>query len=427
MAAGGLGYATADSSAADSCSPMSNPVLTVRPASLGSLAARHPWVLASSLSKPPGPLAKDAVVDLADAQGRFLGRGFFNPDSRIAVRVLCWRQDETLDDTLLSDRIRAAVRLRLDRLEAESSADGGAGQGSPARRLIFSEADRLSGLIVDAYGPHLVVQVTASAIHARLPLVLETLRAAVPCESILLQIDRGTAEKEGIPPRQEAVWGSAPAEPFILRENGLLFRVDLVGGQKTGHFLDQRQNRAAAAGWIAPNSQVLDVCSYSGGFACTIARRVEGCEVTAIDGSKAALELAAANVELNGLSNVQLEQSDFFEALQRRLDTGESYDAIVLDPPRLAGSRSQVARALAAYHRLNYTAVRLLRPGGILVTCSCSGRVDRTQFHHMLLGVSKRSGRDVQVLEQRPAADDHPSLVSCPETDYLKCFICKIL
>ncbi len=399
---------------------MSNPVLIVHDSALSSIQLRHPWLLGSSLSKTLQPISKDSVVDLVDSKQRFLGRGIFNPDSRIAVRVYSWTKDEPLDESFFRTRIHEAVELRKSRLQPYLSLE------KVGRRLVFSEADRLSGLIVDAFGHYLVIQVTSSGVLARLPWVLQALENAWPADGMILQIDEATAEREGISPKHEVISGSPPRTNQTIIENEVEYLVDLLEGQKTGHYLDQRTNRLNAASWIPDGSKVLDVCCYSGGFACAIAKHNQNSRITAIDTSQKALDLASKNAELNGLSNIGFEQGDFYQALEKRIEAKEVYDAIVLDPPRMAGTRSQVQRALSAYHRLNLLAVRLLRHGGILVTCSCSGRVTREDFRRMIVGVSKRSGREIQILEQSGAADDHPTSMNCPETDYLKCFVCKI-
>ena len=399
---------------------MSIAKLKLRNASIPSMTSRHPWVLSTSLQKTIEPIAKDSVVELVDGENRFVGRGIFNPDSRIAVRVYSWQESETLDFAWLNARIETAIQLRKSQATFTSAAP------YVARRLIFSEADRLSGLIVDAFGPYLVVQITAAATLSRLGEIVESLKANFEVKAIILKIEDSTAKKEKIDPRNETIFGEVSESELTIIENGILFVVDLAGGQKTGHYLDQRQNRSEAANWISSNSNVLDVCSYSGGFACTIAKMVPGCRITSIDSSQKALDMAARNAELNGLDMIRFEKEDFYQALDQRFAGEERFDAIILDPPRLAGSKAQVEKALAAYHRLNYSAVRLLKPGGILITCSCSGRVTRQHFSNMILGVSKRARREIQVLQQRSASDDHPILINCPETDYLKCYICKV-
>ncbi len=402
------------------CDRMPNPTLKLREGANPSIQSKHPWVLSTSLQKSIQTIPKDSVVDLLDSNQRFVCRGLFNPDSRIALRAYTWNDTEEIDYQMFYSRIEQAIELRK-RLNA-----GLDPKSLVARRLVFSEADRLSGLIVDAFGPYLTLQITSSGVLARLNWVISSLQSLWPCEAIVLLIDAATAEREGIEAKHEIIFGSLPDAPILIQENGLQFQVDLQHGQKTGHYLDQRQNRLIAAQCIPDGSEVLDVCTYSGGFACTIAKVNPAAHVTAIDSSQKALSLALANAAINGLTNLSVEQGDFYEALESRLEQNRLYDAIVLDPPRMASARSQVQRALAAYHRLNLLAVKLLKPGGILVTCSCSGRVNREDFRLMLLGVSKRSGREIQILDQRGAADDHPTSINCQETDYLKCFVCKI-
>jgi 23S rRNA (cytosine1962-C5)-methyltransferase len=399
---------------------MSHPVFKVRDSASASVAARHPWLLANSLQKTVQPIAKDSVVDLVDSKQRFVGRGIFNPDSKIAVRVYTWDQSEQIDAAFFRSRIRQAIATRGNFSSAEGQ------RGYTARRLIFSEADRLSGLIVEAYGPYVVLQITASGLMARLDDLVTIVQEELAPQGILLLVDESTAAREGIAARHEVLAGEIPSDPLEIVENDVLFYVDLMTGQKTGYYLDQRQNRMAAVRWIEEDARVLDVCSYSGAFACTIAKHKPQSNVTAIDASQKAIEMAGRNAELNGLGNIQFECNDFYSALDGRLERNELYSAIILDPPKMAGARSQVQRALAAYHRLNFLAARLLKPGGVLVTCSCSGRVSKEDFRQMLLGVSKRTGREIQILEQRGAADDHPTIINCPETDYLKCFVVKI-
>jgi 23S rRNA (cytosine1962-C5)-methyltransferase len=286
----------------------------------------------------------------------------------------------------------------------------------------------LSGLVVDKYAEHLVVQLTAAALYPVLDTIVDRLFHHYRPLSISLQIDERTAKSEGMEIEQRFLVGHAPEDSVLIEENDLQWMVDVVGGQKTGYYLDQRENRLAAARWTQPEARVLDICCYVGGFALTIAKHCTTREIIAVDSSDKALQSAQQHAKLNQLENrVTWEQNDFFDALSNRLDASEKFDTIVLDPPRLAGSRDHIQRALSAYHRLNYLAVRMLNPGGTLVTCSCSGRVSRDDFRDMLRGVGTRTRREIQVLEERGAAPDHPSCMSCPETDYLKCIIARIL
>jgi 23S rRNA (cytosine1962-C5)-methyltransferase len=226
-------------------------------------------------------------------------------------------------------------------------------------------------------------------------------------------------------PHDRAAHGELPAEPITIRQHGVDFRVDLREGQKTGFYLDQRENRRVAAD-LFPGRRVLDVCCYTGAFGL-IAARHGAADVTCIDASAKAIEAARANAELNGIGNVGFEVGDCFDVLEAMAKRGEQFGAIVLDPPRFAGSRSAVERALSAYNRLNSLAVRMLEPAGWLVTCSCSAHVTREDFQDMVATVSAKTGRDIQLVQQRGASPDHPVSATCEETEYLKCFVCRVL
>ncbi len=391
--------------------------IIVKPKPSSTIASRHPWVKLNSIIEQVDPPVPGEVVDLVLPDGNWLGRGIYNPNSNIRVRLLTWNQSDDIDELLISKRMETAFQLREGNAELRNLT---------ARRLIFSEADLLSGLIVDQYGKYLVVQVASVAMHRFLDCVLDCLSARWNPEGIFLQIDERTAKLEGLEPRSEVVRGRLPTHGVELEEHGLTFHLDLAGGQKTGYYLDQRDNRKAIVPWIPAEAEVLDVCSYLGGFALTIAKWSAAKSVLGLDSSAKTIERATEHARINGMEHVQFRCDDFFDGLSSMVDEGRQFDVVVLDPPRLAGSRNQLAQALRAYHRLNYLAVRLIRPGGILCTCSCSGRVSRSDFQDMLLGVSRHARRDIQILEQRGAGADHPSLVSCPETDYLKCFLCRV-
>ncbi len=396
--------------------------VSLHPSKRSHRLGRHPWILSTSIVEPSEPLALGEPVDLLHTDGRWLGRGLYNPTSRIRLRMYTWDSQQKIDGELFDARLDSALELRRT-MASHCEHD--------AMRLVFSEADQLSGLIVDRFGAHLVIQLTAGVllpwIDRLVERLIERLVAVGPVTSVTLQLDEKTARSEGVEPCTRHWIGEPPVEPILLRENGLLWSADLRHGQKTGYYLDQRDNRLAAARWTPAGGRVLDVCTYAGGFALTIAKHAYPASINAIDSSPKALEMARENAVRNGLGDrVEWEQNDFFKALSDRVDAREQFDMIVLDPPRLAGARDQLARAMAAYHRLNYLSVRLLRPGGILVTCSCSGRVTRRDFLEMLQGVSVRTHREVQILENRGASPDHPVSVNCPETDYLKCVIARV-
>lgn len=390
-------------------------MLRLRPNKLATFLARHPWVLAKSLESQSNGLTDGQVVDVVAANGRFVARGVYNSKSHIRARLYTWKEQELLDGEFWRRRIESAVQMRVD-----LGYDDPAG----ASRLVFSEADGLSGLIVDRYGEWLVVQVTALAIDRRIDEIVALLVERLRPRGVFVRTDAKIAVAEGMTVRDGLVWGEAPAGPVAIRENGLQFSADLLGGQKTGMYLDQRENRRVAAGYCR-GRRVLDICCYVGGFSLAAARLGQATHVLGIDASEKAVEQARANAVANGIENVNFEVGECFETLERLRDSGERFGAIVLDPPRFAGSRHGVDQALRAYFRLNRLAVETLEPGGYLITCSCSGRVTRDDFLHMLAGVSQKTGRDLQVLEPRGPAPDHPVRLSCPETDYLKCYICR--
>ncbi|MEK0426614.1 MAG: Ribosomal large subunit methyltransferase [Planctomycetota bacterium] len=386
---------------------------------------RHPWILDTSLVESVSPPRLGEQVDVLGGDGKWIGRGLFHPESRIRVRLYAWDPSDWISNELFDRRVTQALRLRRQILLKTLNSD--------SFRWINSEGDHLSGLIVDSFAGHLVIQITAAVILPFLDRIISQLVEELQPKSILLNIDEKTAKSEAIEPQDRLIVGQLPSEPVSIRENGLTWKVDLRGGQKTGSYLDQRDNRLAAASWTPAGAKVLDICTYTGGFALTIAKhaRLKGvpCEsVVAVDSSAKALELAKLNAQENGIEDqVDWHQGDFFEELSARVDRQETHDMIVLDPPKLAGSRDKVPKALAAYHRLNYLAMRCLRPEGILVSCSCSGRVGRWEFLDVLLGAARRAQRDMQILEIRGASADHPVNIHCPETDYLKCVIARVL
>ncbi|MCC9657865.1 class I SAM-dependent rRNA methyltransferase [Rhodopirellula halodulae] len=414
--------------------------------------SRHPWVLASTLAhdtlrpilrndasdqapqasandsaQPTAPQPKCGdVVDLLDHDGNWIARGLINPESRLRIRLYVFAKELAIDSQLWSSRIDQAVARR--RLMGTANPEGG-------ERLIFSESDLLSGLIVDRYADCLSVQFTGAVL---LPfakhLVQEVQSAAAkhgtPCTKVLVRMDEATVKHEKVSEddlRQlESLTSIEETDSTVwYQHNGLEMAIDLQDGQKTGGYLDQQNNHAAAAAYMK-GRRVLDICTYTGGFALAAAR-AGASEVVAVDSSERALAIAQRNAERNQLTNVRFEQGDCFHDLKERHQRGEQFDAIILDPPRFAGSRKQTEAALRAYTRLNASAVDLLPPGGMLVTCSCSGRVSRSDFLNMLVDVGRKRRRDLVVLESRGPSPDHVFAISCPESDYLKCIVVQVM
>ena len=378
---------------------------------------RHPWVLDTAIERVEGTPADGDVVDLVTHEGRFIARGIWNASSRLRVRLYAFEADVPLDAPFWRSRIDAAVALRRTL---------GLDDRSGAARLINSEGDDLSGLIVDRYGDHLAVQVTSLAMAGRLDAICDALEAAVKPAGILLRgADRGLSKLEGLHLPDRVIRGTAPAGPVFIREGNLSWGVDLTEGQKTGFYLDQRENRRAAA-LLARDRRVLDLFCYSGGFAVACAVTGSASSVLAVDGSAKATALARANADFNGAANVTVETADAFGRIDSLAAAGEKFGMVILDPPKFARSRGAIEEALRAYHRINRVGIDLLEPGGILVTCSCSGSVSRDDFLEMLSAVAQRSGRQIAMLECRGAAPDHPVSASCLEGEYLKCVIARV-
>jgi 23S rRNA (cytosine1962-C5)-methyltransferase len=393
------------------------PEAILKPRKARPFYGRHPWVLDSAIDRVEGSPADGDVVDLLSDKGKFIARGIFNGRSRIRVRLYTWDAAEAIDDPFWRRRLEAAIRFR-----------GQLGYDDPqgAARLVFSEGDGLSGLVVDRYADCLAVQVTALAMEVRLPQIAAMLTEIVQPSGIVVRTERGVSRAEGLSLRDGPYWGAMPDGPLVIVDNGLKYEIDLAEGQKTGFYLDQRDNRVAAARYVR-DRRVLDMFCYSGGFAMAAAAMGHAREVLGVDTSQRAVSLAWANTERNGLGNVRFQCGDGFETLDKLIQAGERFGAVILDPPKFARSHSALGEALRAYHWLNRLGATLLEPDGYLITCSCSGHVTREDFRDMLMGVAQQTGRSIQVLEQRGAAPDHPISVACPESEYLKCFICRVV
>lgn len=374
-------------------------------------------MLDSAIEKIEGNPADGDVVDLISEKGKFIARGLLNSRSRIRVRLYSWNAGESLDESFWRGRLENAIQFRRQ-----------LGYDDPrgAARLVFSEGDALSGLIVDRYADYLAVQVNALGMAVRLPVIVPILVELTGARGIVLRTERGINRMEGLEHHDGPYWGQAPDGPLEIVENGLRYSVDLTEGQKTGFYLDQRENRKIAAGYLR-GLRVLDMFCYSGGFSLAASVLGGAKEVVAVDSSSKAVALAEANARLNGATNIRFQCGEGFETLETLAASDERFDAVILDPPKFARSRRAVQEALQAYHWLNRLALAVLEPGGKLVTCSCSGHVTREDFLYMLVGVARQTHRDIQILENRGAAADHPVLASCLESEYLKCFICRVL
>ncbi|MBV8676411.1 MAG: class I SAM-dependent rRNA methyltransferase [Planctomycetaceae bacterium] len=392
------------------------PRVVVKPRRARPFFARHPWLFVTSIGRVEGEPGPGSEVAVFSHEGRFIARGLFNPRGAIRVRLYRW-DGGPLDEAFWSERLAAAVRLRRDVLGL-----GGPGAGF---RVVFSEGDGLSGLTVDRFDRWLVAQFTSLALFERRALLARLLLEQTGAEGLLSRPERGTAEPEGLHAPEEVLLGTLPMEPVEVIEHGLTYGVDLKGGQKTGFYLDQRDNRRAVASYCR-GRRVLDLFCYTGGFALNALRHGGATSVLGIDSSATIIEVARHHAVINHLGAARFEAADAFEVLEALRTRGERFGVVICDPPKFARHPRGVEEALKGYLRLNRAALDVLEPDGVLVTCSCSGLVDRGLFADVLGQVAELSGRPIQILEQRGQAPDHPISASCLETEYLKCFVCRV-
>jgi 23S rRNA (cytosine1962-C5)-methyltransferase len=393
------------------------PRVVLKPRRARPFYGRHPWVFAGAVQAVDGTPADGDVVDLVSHGGNFVARGIYNSRSKIRVRLYSWSADIPLDRDFFRARLEAALRLRGPIL--------GFDRPGRACRLVFSEGDGLSGLTVDRYDRWLVVQFTSLGMALRREMLVELLAELVRPEGIQLRTERGIGQLEGIELHDAPIWGEVPASPVEIDEGGLRFLVNLAEGQKTGFYMDQRDNRRAVA-VLASGRRVLDAFCYTGGFGLHAAR-AGAVEVVAVDSSEPALALARANAQVNGLADRMIFVSaDVFDELDARVSAGERLGMVVLDPPKFARRQSAVEEALRGYRRLQTLALRLLEPDGILVTCCCSGLITLSMLEDLLAQLAEEETRDIQILERRGQAPDHPVSVTCLESNYLKCLISRV-
>jgi 23S rRNA (cytosine1962-C5)-methyltransferase len=377
------------------------------------------WVYRSEILAPDAArLPQGELVEMQDEHGKFLGTALSSSSSQIALRKVAAERLEGTEQllALLRQRIRAAIAYRQTLLQGEES---------NAARLIFSEADRLPGLIVDRYNDVVSLHAQTQAMdHAAIKQAivaeLEAQLAPSGVAHIVERVEPHIRELEQLPPAENHLLrGAKTATEYML--NGIHFHYDALSGQKTGAFLDQRENYAAAERYA--RGKALDVFCYQGGFALHLARVCE--QVTALDSSRPALEVAEENEKLNqrGRHTIEWIEANAFDLLKDYSARGEQYDAIVLDPPAFAKSKRNLETALRGYKELNLRAVKMLRPGGVLVTCSCSYHVTEQDFREMLTSAATDAGRTLRLLEIRTQSKDHPIVLGIPETYYLKCLV----
>ncbi len=387
---------------------MTAPSVTITSRGVERLASGHVWIYRSDVASSAG--AEPGVVRMVDSKNCFCGQALYSAQSQIALRFLT-REARPFDAAFLADRIRAAARFRRQ-----------IAAGAQAYRLVAAEGDLLPSLIVDRYGDCLVIQTLSQGMDRLKSTVVEVLQKEFTPRSILERNDAAVRALEGLPEQTGVLAGEDTAE-VVVEENGVKMCFDLRHGQKTGGFLDQRENRAAAANYA--HGRALDCFTYTGGFALALAPHCDS--VLGVDSSADALKQAKRSQELNGFTNLEWKEANCFDFLKAADQEKQRYDMVVIDPPAFARQKSSHDSALRGYKELNLRALKILNPGGYLVTCSCSFHVSEADLLEAVAEAALDAHRTVSVVERRTQSRDHPILLTVPETHYLKCLILRVL
>jgi len=397
--------------------PVRYPTASLKPHREESLLNGHLWIFSGALQQPPHWIEPGGLVDVKSATGQFVARGYYNPHTDIAIRILTHDPGEAIDEAFLRRRIRGAVELRQIFDPNQTN----------MYRLIHAEGDGLPGLVVDRFADILVAQIHTAGMERLRPLLLDALMEETGVRGLLLRNDSQSRRREGMEIEEPAAAaGEVPAQ-VAVRENRVQFLVDPWQGQKTGFFIDQRDKREALRKY-ARDKRVLNCFSYTGGFSVYAALTSNKTSVTSVDISAPAIDAARQHFILNGLdpNAHQFLIADVFDYLEQAHRDEEQFDVVVLDPPAFAKTQSARTQALKAYRRLNMLAMQVLRPGGILLSCSCSGVVGMDDLLGVLSQVAQRLHRSVQLLETYTHGVDHPINLAMPETSYLKAVFCRV-
>ncbi|HET9403936.1 MAG TPA: class I SAM-dependent methyltransferase [Burkholderiales bacterium] len=377
-----------------------------------SLKRRHPWVFSGAVAKVQGSPGPGETIGVWSATGEFLAVAAYSPASQIVARAWDWKE-RAIDGAFFMERVARAVGQRREFMDETG-----------AQRLVHGEADGLPGVLADRYDDTVVLQLTSAGADRWRDAIADGLLAASGAKRVWERSDAEVRELEGLAPVTAALRGAREPTRIVIAENGLRFGIDLEHGHKTGFYLDQRDNRRRVRD-LARGREVLDAFCYSGGFALN-ALSGGAKSVTAIDSSADALALARANAELNQLAQPEWLEGDVFLLLRRFRDQARSFDLIVLDPPKFAPTAAHAEKAARAYKDINLLAFKLLRPGGLLVTFSCSGGVSADLFQKIIAGAALDAGVDARIIERLGAGLDHPIALNFPEGDYLKGLICRV-
>ncbi len=398
--------------------PSKAPTLRLKPGREKSLLRRHPWVFSGAVAETSGSPANGATVRITSAGGEFLAWAAYSKHSQISARVWTWNEGEQVGEPFLRKRLFAAIDARR-RLGLQETGD--------ALRLVHGESDGLPGLVVDRYGDFLVVQYLSSGVEFWKEQIADLLAELTSVKNIYERSDADARRLEGLEEHTGALRGQAPDGPLQITENGIRFLVDLQHGHKTGFYLDQRLNRLRVRS-LALGREVLDCFCYTGGFSAN-ALAGGAASVRAVDSSAEALQAALKNLDLNGLTVESYAQTegDVFQVLRSLRDQHRSFDMVILDPPKFAPTAAHAQQAARGYKDINLLAFKLLRPGGLLVTFSCSGGVDAALFQKIVAGAALDAGVSASIVEQLHQAPDHPIGLNFPEGAYLKGLICQVM
>jgi 23S rRNA (cytosine1962-C5)-methyltransferase len=397
--------------------PTNLPTIHLHPGKEKPVRQRHPWIFSGAIERTRGEIAPGGLADVLDTRGDWLARGYTNPRSQIVVRILTWDRDEALGPDFWRGRLAAAAAARAD-LAADPSTD--------SYRLVYAESDGLPGLIVDRYGDWLAVQFLTAGVEAQRELLIPLLADLFNPAGIVDRSDVAVRRQEGLPLRSGLAWGQPPPVDLEIAENGHRFRADLLGGQKTGFYLDQRENRRVV-GTLARGRRVLNAFSFTGAFG-VYALAGGAAHVTNLDSSHEALVGAEAALRMNGFDpDAQAEAiaGDVFQVLRAFRDEGRQFDLIILDPPKFARNKAELDAATRGYKDINLLGLKLLTPGGLLATFSCSGLVTPDLFQKIVFGASVDAGREAQIIAKLGQGADHPIRLSFPEGEYLKGLLCR--
>lgn len=382
-----------------------------------SLLRRHPWVFSGAVRELRGTAQAGATIRVCSADGAFVAWAAYNPSSRIVARVWDFAPDAQIDEAFFTRRVGAALTLRRALLPPEAL---------QSCRLIHAESDFLPGLVVDRFGDQLVLQATSAGAAYHRDLLARVLTDQTGATGVYERSHGEVLALEGLPERSGVLMGAEPTTPIVIEEHGVQFALDVHGGHKTGFYLDQRDNRALIRA-LAQGRDVLDAFCYSGGFSLAAASGGAG-SVCGIDSAEGAIALAQDNARLNGVAEdrVHFERADVFEWLRKARDRRLSFDLIVLDPPKFAKTARLAERAARAYKDINLLAFKLLRPGGLLLTFSCSAGVSPDLFQKIVAGAAVDAHVDAVFLRHLAAGPDHPIALAFPEGEYLKGLLCRV-